>query len=73
MSYSIGQDFKFSSLLGFTLPTICMMVFLSLYSIVDGVFIARFLGSNSLSAQNIVWPVGCLGKKPGAISALSRW
>ena len=69
MSYSIGQDFKFSSLLGFTLPTICMMVFLSLYSIVDGVFIARFLGSNSLSAQNIVWPVGCLGLSVGLMLA----
>ena len=60
MSHSIGQDFRFRSLLQFTLPTIVMMVFLSLYSIVDGVFIARFLGSNSLSAQNIVWPVGSL-------------
>lgn len=60
MSNAIGQDFKFFSLIRFVLPTIVMMVFLSLYSIVDGVFIARFLGTDSLSAQNIVWPVGSL-------------
>ena len=30
MSHSIGQDFRFRSLLQFTLPTIVMMVFLSL-------------------------------------------
>lgn len=69
MSYSIGQDFKFRSLLGFTMPTMIMMVFLSLYSIVDGVFIARFLGSNALSAQNIVWPMGCLNLALGIMLA----
>ncbi len=69
MSYSIGQDFKFRTLLQFTLPTIVMMVFLSMYSIVDGVFIARFLGGDSLSAQNIVWPVGCLGLALGIMLA----
>ncbi len=69
MSYSIGQDFRFRSLLRFTLPTIVMMVFLSLYSIVDGVFIARFLGSNSLSAQNIVWPMGSLNLALGIMLA----
>lgn len=69
MAYSIGQDFKFGSLLGFTLPTIGMMVFLSLYSIVDGVFIAHYLGSNALSAQNIVWPIGCVGLAIGIMLA----
>lgn len=69
MAHSIGHDFKLGSLIQFTLPTIGMMVFLSMYSIVDGVFIARFLGSNALSAQNIVWPVGCLGLAIGIMLA----
>lgn len=34
-----------------------MMVFMSLYTIVDGIFIARFVGSDALSASNIVYPV----------------
>lgn len=57
MSYSIAKDFKFFSLLRFALPTMVMMVFMSLYTIVDGVFISRLLGSNALASANIVYPV----------------
>lgn len=34
-----------------------MMVFMSLYTIVDGIFISRLLGSKALSATNIIYPV----------------
>ncbi len=57
MSNSIAKDFKFFSLLRFALPTMVMMIFMSLYSIVDGIFISRLLGTNALSAANIVYPV----------------
>ena len=57
MSYSIGKDFKFFSLLGFALPSMIMMVFTSLYTIIDGIFISRFVGSDALSAANIIYPV----------------
>lgn len=57
MSNSIGQDFKLLSLLKFALPSMIMMVFMSLYTIVDGVFISRLVGSDALSASNIIYPV----------------
>ncbi len=57
MSNSIAKDFKFFSLLRFAAPTIIMMVFMSLYTIVDGIFISRLLGTNALSSANIVYPV----------------
>ena len=57
MSNSIAKDFKFFSLLRFALPTMVMMIFMSLYSIVDGIFISRLLGTDALSASNIVYPV----------------
>ena len=57
MSLSIAKDFRFFSLLKFALPTMIMMVFTSLYTIVDGIFISRFVGSNALSSANIVFPV----------------
>ena len=38
-------------------PTISMLVFMSLYSIVDGVFVSRFVGADALSAVNIIYPV----------------
>lgn len=56
MSYSIAKDFRFFSLLRFALPTMIMMVFMSLYTIVDGIFISRLVGTDALSATNIVYP-----------------
>ena len=49
MSTSISQHFSPWSLLKFTFPSIIMMMFMSLYTIVDGIFISRFIGSNALS------------------------
>lgn len=57
MSHSINQDITPASLLKFAAPSIIMMVFMSLYTIVDGIFVSRFLGSNALSSLNIVYPV----------------
>ena len=57
MSTSISQHFSPWSLLKFTFPSIIMMMFMSLYTIVDGIFISRFIGSNALSSLNIVYPV----------------
>lgn len=56
MSSSLNQRFTPWSLLKFAAPSIVMMVFMSLYTIVDGIFVSRFVGSNALSATNIVYP-----------------
>ncbi|MDO5522246.1 MAG: MATE family efflux transporter [bacterium] len=57
MSQSIAQKFTPISFLKFSLPSIIMMAFLSFYTIIDGIFISRYVGSNALSASNIVYPV----------------
>lgn len=54
---SIAADFTFMGLVRFALPSMIMMVCMSLYVIVDGIFISRFVGTNALSAVNIVYPV----------------
>lgn len=56
MSYSLSKKFTFSSLIMFTLPTMIMMVIMSLYTIVDGIFVSRYVGTNALSSINIVYP-----------------
>ena len=53
----LAQDFTLLSLLKFAFPTIAMMIFMGLYTIVDTVFVSRFVGTNALSAINIVCPV----------------
>lgn len=57
MSTPLNQHFTPWALLKFAFPSIIMMIFMSLYTIVDGIFISRFLGSNALSSLNIVFPV----------------
>lgn len=45
------------SLIKHTLPTIIMMIFFAMYSIVDGMFVSRYVGANALSSINIVYPM----------------
>ena len=57
MSHSLSKKFTFGALLMFALPTTIMMVVMSLYTIVDGVFVSRHVSTNALSSINIVYPV----------------
>ncbi len=53
----LAKQFTISTLLRFALPNMIMMVFMSLYTIVDGMFISRFVGEVALSATNMFYPV----------------
>lgn len=57
MNNKLSQNFNGISLLKFTGPTTIMLVFMSLYQMVDAVFVSNFVGENALSALNIVYPV----------------
>ncbi len=57
MENKLAQDFKFFSLIKFSLPTMIMVLFASLYTTVDGMFVARYVNTSALSAINIVWPI----------------
>ena len=54
---ALERHFTAASLLRFALPNIVMMVFLSLYTIVDGMFISRYVGTLALSAVNMSYPL----------------
>lgn len=56
-SNPLAKDFNTGSLLKFAFPTISMMLFMGLYTIVDTIFVSRFVNTNALSAINIVCPV----------------
>jgi len=56
----LAQRFHLRSLLWFAMPSIGSMMFLSLYTIVDGIFLARTSGTLALSALNMSWPCMCL-------------
>lgn len=52
----LSDHFSYSKLLRFTLPSICMMVFTSIYGVVDGLFVSNFAGKTPFAAVNLVMP-----------------
>lgn len=57
---TLAREFHTVSLIKFALPNIGMMIFLSLYTIVDGMFISRLVGTTALSAINMSFPLNSL-------------
>lgn len=53
----LSDNFNALSLIRFAFPSMVMMLFVGLYTIVDTIFIARFVNTNALSSINIVCPV----------------
>lgn len=54
---TISTKFSLPALVKFSLPAIFMLILTSIYTSVDGVFVSRFVGSDALSAINIVLPL----------------
>ncbi len=61
----LSDHFTFGKLMRFTLPSIIMVVFTSIYSIVDGFFVSNFVGKTAFAAVNFAMPLlmilGCVG------------
>lgn len=56
MSNGLTQRHNAKSLLFFAMPTIVMMIFMSLYTMVDGIFVANFVSADALAGLNLVIP-----------------
>lgn len=52
----LSDHFSYSKLLCFTLPSIVMMVFTSIYGVVDGLFVSNFVGKTAFASVNLVMP-----------------
>ena len=52
----LSDHFSYSKLLRFTLPSIVMMVFTSIYGVVDGLFVSNFVGKTAFASVNLVMP-----------------
>lgn len=57
MNIQISESFNYRKLIRFTIPTITMMIFTSLYGIVDGIFVSNCVGSEPFAAVNLIMPV----------------
>lgn len=56
MKIQLSDHFTYSRLIRFTIPSIIMMIFTSIYSVVDGIFISNFAGKTAFAAVNLIFP-----------------
>jgi len=61
----LSDHFGFGRLIRFTIPSILMMIFTSIYGVVDGYFVSNFVGKTPFAAVNFIMPflmvVGAMG------------
>ena len=57
MTQDMGRHFTWGALMRFTLPSIAMMIFTSIYGVVDGLFVSNFAGKTAFAAVNFVMPI----------------
>ena len=65
MRIQLSDHFTYRKLIRFVIPSIIMMIFTSIYSVVDGLFISNFAGKTAFAAINLIFPpfmiLGALG------------
>lgn len=57
MNIQLSEHFDYKKLLRFTVPSIIMMVFTSIYGVVDGFFVSNIVGKTPFAAVNFIMPV----------------
>ena len=56
MKIQLSDHFDYKKLLRFTFPSIVMMIFTSIYGVVDGFFVSNFVGKTPFAAVNFIFP-----------------
>lgn len=53
----LSDHFSYGRLIKFIIPSVVMMIFTSIYGVVDGVFVSNFVGKTPFAAVNIIFPL----------------
>ena len=82
MKIQLSDHFTYGRLLRFTFPSIVMMIFTSIYGVVDGIFVSNYAGKTAFAAVNLIMPYlmafGVIGFMLGTglkavVSAMMLW
>ena len=65
MRIQLSEHFTYGKLLRFTFSSIIMMIFTSIYSVVDGIFVSNFAGKTPFAAINLIMPLLIVTGAPG--------
>lgn len=60
MNIQLSDHFDYKRLLRFVAPSIIMMVFTSIYGVVDGLFVSNFVGDTAFAAINLIMPINTI-------------
>ena len=52
----LSEHFSYIKLMRFTIPTVAMMIFTSIYGVVDGLFVSNIVGSEAFAGVNLIMP-----------------
>ena len=55
--FDSAEEVRFGKVLKFIIPTYLTSLFNTVYTIVDGIFVSSYVGTNALAAINIVYPI----------------
>ena len=65
MKIKLSSHFSYGKILKLVTPSIAMMVFVSIYGVIDGLFVSNFVGKTPFAAVNLIMPflmvLGALG------------
>ena len=53
----LSDSFNYKKLLRYTFPAVIMLVFTSIYGVVDGLFVSNFVGKTAFAAVNFIMPL----------------
>lgn len=56
MDIQLSEHFTYKKLIQFTVPTIIMMIFTSIYGVVDGLFVSNCVGADAFASVNLIMP-----------------
>ena len=57
MRIQLSEHFTYKKLIRFVLPSIIMMIFTSIYGVIDGLFVSNFVGKTAFAAINLIMPL----------------
>ena len=67
MNIKLSDHFDYKRLLRFALPSIIMMIFTSIYGIVDGFFVSNYAGKTAFAAVNLIMPLPQNGSQKSSL------
>lgn len=57
MKIQLSEHFTYKKLFKFVLPSIIMMIFTSIYGMIDGLFVSNFVNDKAFAAINFIYPL----------------